>query len=136
MVSLLSVSSVTKAYKRTQVLKKVDFSVEAGSFTVIVGQSGSGKSTLLRCLAGLSKPSSGTIKLDGTNMYELGDRKLSTYRNKTIGIVFQDYRLIPYQSAIDNVRVPMIIAGIKKREQLQRAAVRLKACLLYTSRCV
>lgn len=124
---LLAVKDVKKSYRGSHVLKGVSFTVSTGSFTAIVGQSGSGKSTLLRCLAGLSKPNHGTILLDGNSLYTMSDRRLSDYRNQTIGIVFQDYRLVPYQSALDNVRVPMIIAGVKKRDQTAKAAAILKA---------
>lgn len=119
------IKSITKSYKRgrkkAEVLRGVSLSVADGAFACIVGPSGSGKSTLLRIMGGLMKPTSGTVTVNDEDLYKKSDRKLSKYRNQTIGFVFQDYRLIPHYSVIENVKVPLKIAGISGREQTKRA---------------
>lgn len=119
------IKSITKNYKRgrkkAEVLRGVSLSVADGAFACIVGPSGSGKSTLLRIMGGLMKPTSGTVTVNDEDLYKKSDRKLSKYRNQTIGFVFQDYRLIPHYSVIENVKVPLKIAGISGREQTKRA---------------
>lgn len=102
-------------------MRGVSLSVADGAFACIVGPSGSGKSTLLRIMGGLMKPTSGTVTVNDEDLYKKSDRKLSKYRNQTIGFVFQDYRLIPHYSVIENVKVPLKIAGISGREQTKRA---------------
>lgn len=119
------IKSIAKSYKRgrkkAEVLRGVSLSVADGAFACIVGPSGSGKSTLLRIMGGLMKPTSGTVTVNDEDLYKKSDRKLSKYRNQTIGFVFQDYRLIPHYSVIENVKVPLKIAGISGREQTKRA---------------
>lgn len=121
----IEIKNVNKYYKRgrkkAEVLSEVSFFVESGSFTSIVGPSGSGKSTLLRIIGGLMRPSGGEIVVNNENLYKKSDRKLAKYRNQTIGFVFQDYRLIPHYSVIENIKVPLKIAGVSGREQTKRA---------------
>ena len=107
----IAVENINKNYKRgrkkAEVLRGVSLSVTDGAFACIVGPSGSGKSTLLRIMGGLMKPTSGTVTVNDEDLYKKSDRKLSKYRNQTIGFVFQDYRLIPHYSVIENVKVPV-----------------------------
>ncbi len=121
----INTNNVTKSYKRGQkkseVLHGISLDIRDGDFACIVGPSGSGKSTLLRILGGLMKPTSGEVMVNNENLYKKSDRKLSKYRNKTIGFVFQDYRLIPHYSVMENVKVPLKIAGLSGREQTKRA---------------
>ena len=93
------------------ILHPLDFSIASGEFVAIVGPSGSGKSTLLGLLAGLDAPTSGSITIDGVDITRLGEDALAALRGQTIGFVFQFFHLVPSLTAIENVQVPMEIAG-------------------------
>jgi putative ABC transport system ATP-binding protein len=99
----------------------VSFELEKGSLASIVGKSGSGKSTLLSLLGALDKPTSGDVVVDGVSLAGLPDGKLTEYRRRDIGFVFQQFNLIPNLSALDNVMLPMEFAGIRKAARAQRA---------------
>jgi putative ABC transport system ATP-binding protein len=99
----------------------VSFELERGSLASIVGKSGSGKSTLLSLLGALDKPTSGDVVVDGVSLAGLPDGKLTEYRRRDIGFVFQQFNLIPNLSALDNVMLPMEFAGIRKAARSQRA---------------
>ncbi|MDD7835685.1 MULTISPECIES: ABC transporter ATP-binding protein [Paenarthrobacter] len=99
----------------------VSFELERGSLSSIVGKSGSGKSTLLSLLGALDKPTSGDVVVDGVSLAGLPDSKLTEYRRRDIGFVFQQFNLIPNLSALDNVMLPMEFAGIRKASRLKRA---------------
>ena len=94
-------------------LRGVSLDVERGKLTAVMGPSGSGKSTLMHILAGLDKPTSGTVAIDGTEVTTLGDTDLTKLRRKHIGFVFQFFNLLPMLSAEENVRLPLTIAGTK-----------------------
>ena len=94
-------------------LRGVDLDVARGKLTAVMGPSGSGKSTLMHILAGLDKPTSGTVAIDGTEVTTLGDTDLTKLRRKHIGFVFQFFNLLPMLSAEENVRLPLTIAGKK-----------------------
>ena len=119
------VRGITKGYsngrRSTPVLHGLDLTISRHEITAITGPSGSGKTTLLRVLGGLSKPDRGTVTLHGEDLYALADRRRSRLRNETVGFVFQDYRLLPTYNAIENVMLPLLIAGIGRREQRRRA---------------
>ncbi len=91
----------------------VSLDVERGKLTAVMGPSGSGKSTLMHILAGLDKPTSGTVAIDGTELTTLGDTDLTKLRRKHIGFVFQFFNLLPMLSAEENVKLPLTIAGTK-----------------------
>lgn len=99
----------------------VSFELEKGSLASVVGKSGSGKSTLLSLLGALDKPTSGDVVVDGVSLAGLPDGKLTEYRRRDIGFVFQQFNLIPNLSAVDNVMLPMEFAGVRKAARLQRA---------------
>ena len=99
----------------------VSFELERGSLASIVGKSGSGKSTLLSLLGALDKPTSGDVVVDGVSLAGLPDSKLTEYRRRDIGFVFQQFNLIPNLSALDNVMLPMEFAGQRKAARAQRA---------------
>lgn len=107
-------------------VKSVDLTIEEGEFVAIMGHSGSGKSTLMNMLAFLDAPSSGTYHFGGENINDFEDDYLADLRNATIGFVFQQFHLLPRTSAIDNVRLPLMYAGVKKKEQIERAYEALK----------
>jgi putative ABC transport system ATP-binding protein len=94
-------------------LRGVSVDIEAGQLTAVMGPSGSGKSTLMHILAGLDKPTSGTVRIDGTEITTLGDNDLTRLRRKHIGFIFQFFNLLPMLTARDNVLLPMTIAGEK-----------------------
>ena len=94
-------------------LRSVDLEVERGKLTAVMGPSGSGKSTLMHLLAGLDKPTSGEVFIDGTNISELGDTDLTKLRRKHIGFIFQFFNLLPMLTAEENIVLPLSIAGTK-----------------------
>lgn len=102
-------------------LRGVSFTVKRGDYIAIVGPSGSGKSTLLNVLSALDKPTKGTVLIDGIDISKLSEDKLAELRNKKIGFVFQTFNLLNYMSAIDNVEVPLIAAGLPKSVRMRRA---------------
>ncbi len=107
--------------QRIPIFKHFTNSVEKGVFTTIYGASGKGKSTLLNLVAGLVKPNTGTICVDGQNISHFHDKELCRYRNKKIGYIFQAFHLIPELTVADNIAVPLRMAGIHKKQALRLA---------------
>ena len=104
-----------------EILHGMDLEINEGEFTAIVGPSGSGKSTLMNIIGALDRPTSGIYELNGTDISELDDSELSDIRNKEIGFVFQNFNLISRTNAIENVELPMLYAGIGRKERRKRA---------------
>ena len=104
-----------------EILHGMSFDVPRGQFVSIVGQSGSGKSTLMNIIGALDRPTSGTYFLDGTDISKSKDKELSEIRNRKIGFVFQTFNLISRTSALKNVELPMMYAGISPKERKERA---------------
>ena len=121
----LQVRDVTKDYptrdEPLSVLRGVSFEIKPGDSVAILGPSGCGKSTLLQILGTLQRPTAGTMKLDGTNPFELGEMKLAEFRNKQVGFVFQDHHLLPQLSALENVLIPAIAQSKPTDHQISRA---------------
>ena len=109
------------AENQLDILKGIDIDVKNGEFLSIVGASGSGKSTLMNIIGALDRPTSGEYFLDGSNINELSDDELSDIRNKRIGFVFQTFNLIPRSTALKNVELPMLYAGIDKKKRIEKA---------------
>lgn len=103
------------------ILKGINITVEEGEFVSIVGSSGSGKSTLMNIIGALDRATSGSYILDGTSIQVISDNGLSEIRNKKIGFVFQTYNLIPRSSALKNVELPLLYAGMDRKERKERA---------------
>lgn len=104
-----------------EILHGLDISVPEGQFVSIVGASGSGKSTLMNIIGALDRQTSGSYSLDGIDIAKINDGELSKIRNKKIGFVFQTFNLIARTSALENVELPMLYAGLSSRERLKRA---------------
>jgi putative ABC transport system ATP-binding protein len=102
-------------------LDKVNLSISQGEFVSVIGPSGSGKSTFLLTLGGLIKPTSGEVRINGTSLYEVDYKERARIRLLTLGFMFQTFNLIPYLTAIENVEVPMSLAGIPQKEQNRKA---------------
>ena len=121
----LEINQIRKSYgsgeSRVEVLKGIDLYVEQGEFCVLLGPSGSGKSTLMNIIGALDQPTGGQYLLDGECVGNLKDKQLSEIRNQKIGFVFQTYNLIPRISALANVELPMLYAGVTRKERTERA---------------
>ncbi len=122
---LLELSGIYKNYLQgsmeVPVLKDINLQIDEGEYVAIMGPSGSGKSTLMNIIGCIDKPSEGLYMLDGHDIGSLKDRALSKIRNKEIGFVFQNFNLLPRQSALDNVGLPLQYAGVPKRKRKERS---------------
>ncbi|WP_300286911.1 ABC transporter ATP-binding protein [uncultured Alistipes sp.] len=122
---MIRTQDIHKSFGTLEVLKGIDLSIGRGEVVSIVGPSGAGKTTLLQILGTLSRPTSGSIEIDGTAVHALSDRNLSKFRNTKIGFVFQFHHLLPEFTAFENVCIPGYIAGRDRREVEKRAGVLL-----------
>lgn len=118
---MIDIKGITKSFGSLQVLKGIDLHIGKGEVVSIVGPSGVGKTTLLQIIGTLDKPDSGEIIIDGTNVRELNSRRLSEFRNRRIGFVFQFHQLLPEFTAAENVMIPALISGASKGEAKKRA---------------
>lgn len=126
MRNIISMRNIIKKYfigqpNELEILHGMDLEINEGEFAAIVGPSGSGKSTLMNIIGALDKPTSGTYELNGTDISQLDDSELSEIRNREIGFVFQNFNLISRTNAIENVELPMLYAGVGRRERRKRA---------------
>lgn len=118
---MIEIKGVTKSFGSLQVLKGIDLCIEKGEIVSIVGPSGAGKTTLLQILGTLDKPDNGSVVVDGIETSTLSTNKLSEFRNKHLGFVFQFHQLLPEFTAIENIMIPAYIAGMKNKEAHNRA---------------
>ncbi|MBQ7432793.1 MAG: ABC transporter ATP-binding protein [Lachnospiraceae bacterium] len=127
---LLQLKEIYKDYPQGRsmvpVLKHVSLDVEEGQYIAIMGPSGSGKTTLMNIIGCLDVPTSGDYLLDGQNISREKDAKMASIRNRFIGFVFQQFNLLPKLTALDNVALPLLYAGVNKKERRARAAEALK----------
>ena len=119
---MIEVREIEKSYGSLQVLKKVSLSIENSKVVTIVGPSGAGKSTLLHIIGTLDRPDRGEVVIDGVNLRSLSDDKLSEFRNRHIGFVYQFHHLLPEFTALENVAMPALIAGTNRKDAFKRAA--------------
>ena len=127
---LVSMKNICKDYalgkSSVPVLRNISLNIEEGDFLAIMGPSGSGKTTLMNLIGCLDTATSGEYSLDGENITKLSEGRLSEIRNKKIGFVFQNFYLLPRLTAIENVCLPMVYAGVPKKERIERAKEALK----------
>ncbi|MBI4865947.1 MAG: ABC transporter ATP-binding protein [Candidatus Wallbacteria bacterium] len=127
---LVVLDSVTKSFYRDsleiQVLQGVTFGIEKGEFLALMGPSGSGKTTLLNLIAGLDKPSGGSIRVGETDITGLDEAELAEWRSRHVGFVFQLYNLIPVLTAFENVELPLLLTSLSKAERRQHVETALK----------
>lgn len=118
---MIDIKGIHKSFGTLEVLKGIDLHIGRGEVVSIVGPSGAGKTTLLQIIGTLDRPDSGTVVVDGTDVSGLSQKKLSDFRNRHLGFVFQFHQLLPEFSAIENVMIPAFIAGRKTSEAKRRA---------------
>ena len=112
---------ITKSFGSLQVLKGIDLEINKGEIVSIVGPSGAGKTTLLQIMGTLDEPDAGVVQIDGTMVSRMKEKELSAFRNKNIGFVFQFHQLLPEFTALENVMIPALIAGVSSKEAHERA---------------
>jgi len=118
---ILEAKDISRTYVNgkieTNALKSCDVAIEKGSFVAIIGKSGSGKSTLLRILGSMDRPDSGTVMIEGEDIYKFKDKQLAKFRRTKIGFVYQDYALLPEFTAFENISIPSILDGKKPNKE-------------------
>ncbi len=120
MKPLIALTDVSRVYEAVPAVCGVSLSVQAGEFVAVMGPSGSGKSTLLNLIAGLDRPSGGTVVVDGVDLGALGEAALARFRRRRVGFVFQFFNLLGSLTVAGNVRIPAQLAGVKPRVAAQR----------------
>ena len=118
---MIKLEGITKSFGSLQELKGIDLEINKGEIVSIVGPSGAGKTTLLQIMGTLDEPDAGTVQIDGTVVSRMKEKELSAFRNKNIGFVFQFHQLLPEFTALENVMIPALIAGVSSKEANDRA---------------
>lgn len=128
-MEILRTENLCKTYGQNEnsvyALKNVNISIEEGEFVVIIGASGSGKSTLLHLLGGLDRPTSGKVIIDGKSIYDYSDDKLSIFRRRKVGFIFQFFNLIPVLDVEENIELPVIMDGEKVDSTYMNEIIRI-----------
>ncbi len=126
---LIEVEDLFKSYRRDSleipVLRNIRFAVAQGEFVALMGPSGSGKTTLLNLIAGIDKPTSGRIRIAGTDITELSETELAVWRSRNVGFIFQFYNLIPVLTALENVELPLLLTPLSKKQRRAHAETAL-----------
>ena len=117
---MIKLEGITKSFGSLQVLKGIDLEINKGEIISIVGPSGAGKTTLLQIMGTLDEPDAGVVQIDGTVVSRMKEKELSAFRNKNIGFVFQFHQLLPEFTALENVMIPALIAGVSSKEAQER----------------
>src|SRR5262245_57382210 len=128
--AIVSLRGLKKSYYRgtieVPVLDGIDLDVPSGAFEALMGPSGSGKTTLLNLIAGLDRPTAGTVRVGGAELSSMSEGQLADWRARTVGFVFQSYNLIPVLTAADNVELPLLLAKLSSSERKERVATALR----------
>lgn len=119
---MIELRNICKSYGQLKVLDDISLNIGSNEIITIVGPSGAGKTTLLQIAGTLDIPDSGRVIYDGTDISEMKDRRLSEFRNRNIGFIFQFHQLLPEFTACENVAIPAMIAGMSRRKAMDRAA--------------
>jgi putative ABC transport system ATP-binding protein len=131
---LVEIEQLTKAYRKGQqevpVLRDLDLTIDAGEFVALMGPSGSGKTTLLNLIAGIDRPTSGTLRVKGQDLSKFSRGKLTAWRAQNVGYIFQLYNLIPVLTAYENVEMPLLLLPLSRAERRKRVEVALEAVSL------
>ena len=123
---MIEVKNIHKSFGTLEVLKGVDLTVKKGEIVSIIGKSGAGKTTLLQIIGTLDKPDSGSVVIDGVDVFALKEKELADFRNRHIGFIFQFHQLLPEFTTLENVMMPAMIARMDEKEAEQRAIKLLK----------
>ena len=118
---MIVVKNIHKSFGTLEVLKGVDLTVEKGEIVSIIGKSGAGKTTLLQIIGTLDKPDSGSVVIDGVDVFALKEKELADFRNRHIGFIFQFHQLLPEFTTLENVMMPAMIARVGEKEAEKRA---------------
>ena len=118
---MIEVKNIHKSFGTLEVLKGVDLTVERGEIVSIIGKSGAGKTTLLQIIGTLDHPDSGSVVIDGVDVFALKEKELADFRNRHIGFIFQFHQLLPEFNTLENVMMPAMIARMDEKEAEQRA---------------
>ena len=118
---MVEVQDIRKSFDTLEVLKGVNLMVEKGEIISIIGKSGAGKTTLLQIIGTLDKPDSGSVVIDGVDVFALKDNELADFRNRHIGFIFQFHQLLPEFTTLENVMMPAMIARMPEKEAEKRA---------------
>lgn len=121
--TLIKVEDLHKSFGKLEILKGIDMEVQEGEIVAIVGASGAGKTTLLQIIGTLDKPDRGSVEINGVKVHQLSRDEQSDFRNRQMGFVFQSHQLLPEFTAVENVAIPSMIAGVSKKESLAKAKV-------------
>lgn len=128
--SIVTIRNISKSFQRgresIRVLDNLDLEVPEGSFEALMGPSGSGKSTLLNIIAGLDRPTAGSVEVAGSNLSRMSDGELASWRSQNIGFVFQSFNLIPVLTASQNVELPLLLTSLSAGERKKRVATALR----------
>lgn len=119
--TLIKVEGLHKSFGKLEILKGIDMEVQEGEIVAIVGASGAGKTTLLQIIGTLDKPDRGSVEIDGVKVHQLSRDEQSDFRNRQMGFVFQSHQLLPEFTAVENVAIPSMIAGVSKKVSLAKA---------------
>jgi putative ABC transport system ATP-binding protein len=127
---IVTLKAVAKTYQRgdeaVRVLENLDLEILAGSYEALMGPSGSGKTTLLNLIAGLDRPTSGSVEVSGKRLDGMGEGALAKWRSSTIGFVFQSFNLLPVLTALENVELPLLLTSLASAERKKRAQTALR----------
>jgi putative ABC transport system ATP-binding protein len=129
-MAMVQVRNLRKVYQRDSqkiiVLDGIDLEVPEGEFVALMGPSGSGKTTLLNLIAGIDRPTSGSVSVAGTDLSVLSESSLARWRSHSVGFIFQFYNLIPVLTALENVELPLLLTNLSRKQRRERALIALK----------